>query len=176
MILRVVTTIERINPTQWRLLRDLRLSALLDSPDAFGQSYEDAVGQPDAEWKQTAEAASHGDRRVWFIGRNESGEAVGIVQARRRPPDDCLLFSMWVAPSARRSGAGRALVQAVSDWGVSWGATRVVLWVVAGNEAAMRFYERIGFRTQHNGPDAESGYAYGAIAMERPTASGDTQR
>jgi RimJ/RimL family protein N-acetyltransferase len=176
MILRVVTTIERINPSQWRLLRDLRLSALLDSPDAFGQSYEDAVRQPEAEWKQTAEAASQGDRRVWFIARNEAGEAVGVVQARRRPPDDCLLFSMWVAPAARLSGAGRTLVDAVAHWGASWGARRVVLWVVAGNEPAMRFYDRIGFHIQREGPDAESGYAYGAIAMERPMASGDTQR
>ena len=98
------------------------------------------------------------------------------MQARRRPPDDCLLFSMWVAPAARRSGAGRALVQAVDDWGRTWGATRVVLWVIAGNEPAMRFYDRIGFHVQRTGPDADSGYAYGAIAMERPTSSGDTQR
>jgi GNAT superfamily N-acetyltransferase len=176
MILCGMTTIERIKPGDWRLLRQLRLSALLDSPDAFGQSYENAVGQPDADWKQTAEAASHGDRRVWFIARDDRDAPIGIVQARRRPPDDCLLFSMWVAPSARRSGAGRSLVQAVEDWGRSWGAGRVVLWVVAGNEPAMRFYDRIGFHAQVDGPDAESGYAYGAIAMERPTASGDTQR
>jgi GNAT superfamily N-acetyltransferase len=174
MILCVVMTITRINSTEWRLLRDLRLAALRDSPDAFGQSYEDAVGQAESEWRQTAEAASRGDRRAWFIGR-VNGTAIGIVQARRRPPDDCLLFSMWVAPSARRSGAGRALVQAVEDWGQAWGARRVVLWVIASNEEALRFYDRIGFLVQRTGPDAESGYAYGAIAMERPTASGDTQ-
>lgn len=172
----MATVIERITPAQWKLLRELRLAALLDAPDAFGQSYEDAVRQPESDWRQTAEAASHGDRRAWFIGRDDAGQAVGIVQARRRPPDDCLLFSMWVAPLARRSGAGRALVQAVDDWGATWGATRVVLWVIAGNESAMRFYDRIGFHAQQTGPDAESGYAYGAIAMERPTTSGDTQR
>jgi RimJ/RimL family protein N-acetyltransferase len=172
----MATVIERITPAQWKLLRELRLAALVDSPDAFGQSYEDAVRQPESDWRQTAEAASRGDRRAWFIGRDEAGQAVGIVQARRRPPDDCLLFSMWVAPAARRSGAGRALVQAVDDWGRTWGATRVVLWVIAGNEPAMRFYDRIGFRVQRTGPDADSGYAYGAIAMERPTTSGDTQR
>jgi RimJ/RimL family protein N-acetyltransferase len=176
MILCAVTTIQRLGPNEWRLLRELRLKALVDSPDAFGQSYEDAVGQPDAEWRQTAEASSKGDRRAWFIARGEDGAPLGVVQARRRPPDDCLLFSMWVAPAARRTGAGRALVQAVEDWGRSWGATRVVLWVVAGNEPAMRFYDKIGFKVQSSGPDAESGYAYGAIAMERPIASGETQR
>jgi GNAT superfamily N-acetyltransferase len=97
------------------------------------------------------------------------------VQARRRPPDDCLLFSMWVSPSARRTGAGRDLVAAVEAWGRGWGAQRVVLWVIAGNESAMRFYDRIGFRILQSGPDAESGYAYGAIAMERSITSGETQ-
>ena len=34
----------------------------------------------------------------------------------------------------------------------------------------MRFYDRIGFKVLSDGPDAESGRAYGAFAMERPTA------
>jgi ribosomal protein S18 acetylase RimI-like enzyme len=40
--------------------------------------------------------------------------------------------------------------------------------VIIGNDDAIRFYERIGFRVQNEGPDAESGAAYGALAMERP--------
>jgi GNAT superfamily N-acetyltransferase len=75
---------------------------------------------------------------------------------------------MWVAPAARRSGAGRELVDAVAEWGRTWGARRVVLWVVAGNEPAMRFYDRIGFHSLDVGPDAQAGYSYGAIAMDRP--------
>jgi RimJ/RimL family protein N-acetyltransferase len=177
-----VITIQRIKPEQWQLLRELRLAALLDSPDAFGQSYDEALGQPDAEWRAAAQTASDGDRRTWFIARDMNGSAVGLVQARRRPPVDCLLFSMWVAPSARRSGTGSQLVDAVADWGREWGARRVVLWVIAGNEAAMRFYDRIGFKVLDAGPDAQSGYAYGAIALDRAidqpwaNSSGETQR
>jgi GNAT superfamily N-acetyltransferase len=74
---------------------------------------------------------------------------------------------MWVAPEGRRAGTGRALVDAVSDWAASWGAKRVVLWVLGANESAMRFYQRIGFTVLSEGPDAESGRAYGAFAMER---------
>jgi RimJ/RimL family protein N-acetyltransferase len=177
MMTGVVTMIERIRPTDWPVLRDLRLAALNDSPDAFGQSYDDAARQSEAEWRATAQASTSGDRRAWFIGRAEpDGAPVGIVQARRRPPDDCLLFSMWVAPTARRTGAGSALVNAVEAWGRRWGAARIVLWVIAGNESAMRFYDRIGFRILDSGADAESGYAYGAVAMERSIMSGDTQR
>ncbi len=42
------------------------------------------------------------------------------------------------------------------------------------NEPAMRFYDRIGFTLLSDGPDVESGRAYGAFAMERPSSSGLT--
>lgn len=149
------------------MLRDIRLRSLLDSPDAFGQRYNEAVASSDDEWESTARASATGDRRIWFFARDDSGAPVGVVQARRRPAADCLLFSMWVAPEGRRLGAGGLLVDAVQDWGSAWGAERVVLWVLAANESAMRFYDRIGFTLLSSGPDADSGRAYGAFAMER---------
>jgi ribosomal protein S18 acetylase RimI-like enzyme len=164
---RAPITVRRIRPEEWHLLRKVRLAALADSPGAFGQGYEDAARQPEAEWKASARAASAGERRAWFIAEDANGDAVGVVQGRRRPPDDCLLFSMWVAPASRRQGTGRALVEAIAEWGREWGARRVVLWVISGNDGALRFYERIGFRVVSEGPDAESGAAYGAIGMER---------
>jgi GNAT superfamily N-acetyltransferase len=164
--------VRRITPAEWPLLRDLRLRSLLDSPEAFGQRHAEAALQSDDDWQSNARAAASGSRRVWFICRDAATlEPIGLVQGRRRPPADCLLFSMWVAPQARRSGAGRALVDAIAAWGAGWGAERVILWVLAANESAMRFYDRIGFRLINEGPDAESGRAYGAFAMQRDLAS-----
>jgi GNAT superfamily N-acetyltransferase len=160
--------VRRITPDDWSALRELRLTALRDAPEAFGQTHEETGRQADEEWQSTARAAAAGDRRAWFLAQDDAGRHVGLVLGRRRPPHDCLLFSMWVAPSARHAGTGRALVQAVTDWAAGWGARRVVLWVILGNDAAIRFYERIGFRVLEQGPDAESGAAYGALAMERP--------
>jgi GNAT superfamily N-acetyltransferase len=164
----VTVSIRRISPAQWSSLRDVRLLSLRDSPGAFGQSYDAAAAMPDDEWKSIARASSAGQRRVWFIAWNDAAEPVGVVQARRRPPADCLLFSMWVAPDARREGVGAALVDSVSAWARGWDAKRVILWVIGTNEGAYRFYERIGFSVLADGPDAESGHAYGALAMERP--------
>jgi GNAT superfamily N-acetyltransferase len=73
---------------------------------------------------------------------------------------------MWVAPEARRAGVGRALIDGAAHWARSWGALRIVLWVTGVNEGAQRFYEAIGFRVMRDGPDAESGRAFGALAME----------
>jgi GNAT superfamily N-acetyltransferase len=159
--------IQRLRADQWPLLRELRLAALRDAPAAFGQSIENALAQPDDEWISAARSASAGDRRAWFVALLD-GRAVGLVQARRRLPHDCLVFSMWVAPRARRAGAGRALLEAVDTWAGRWGARRVVLWVIAGNDAAMRFYLDIGFEPLEAGEDAESGALYGALALDRP--------
>jgi GNAT superfamily N-acetyltransferase len=159
--------VRRITADEWALLRELRLASLGDAPQAFGQTREKALGEPDSEWQSAARASSRGDRRAWFLARADDGSDVGLVQARRRPPAECLIFSMWVAPGARRTGAGRALIDAVADWAGGWGATRMVLWVFGANEGAQRFYERIGFRVVSEGPDADSGGSYGALAMER---------
>lgn len=165
--------VRRIGPDEWALLRDMRLRALRDAPEAFGQTYEHAAAEPESEWHSAARAASAGDRRAWFFARAHEPSAdaaqpaeLGMVQARRRPPDDCLVFSMWVAPEARRSGVGRELIEAAADWARTWGGRRIVLWVTGVNESAMRFYKRIGFRLIDEGPDADSGRAFGAFAME----------
>jgi len=163
--------VRRITPADWHLLRELRLASLRDAPEAFGQRYEQAAAEQESEWRSAARASSSGDRRAWFLARTgdaAAADALGLVQARRRPPSDCLVFSMWVAPAARRGGVGVALIDAVAEWARSWGAQRIVLWVFGANEGALRFYERIGFRVVPEGPDAESGRAFGALAMELP--------
>ncbi len=128
---------------------------------------------PGETWRQQARAAASGDRRAWFIA--ETGPpwvALGLVNGRRRPPTDVLLFSMWVDPAGRRRGIGRRLIEALDAWASRWGAQRTVLWVFAGNEPAIRFYLRLGFMIEMNGPDAETGKSYGALAMVRPTLTG----
>lgn len=166
----MTVSIRRIRPDDWQLLRELRLASLADSPHAFGARHDEASGYADADWMSNARASASGDSRAWFFafdGAAGEGGAVGLVQARRRPPADCLLFSMWVVPDARRLGVGRLLVDAVSGWGAGWGARRIVLWVIDGNSSAQRFYEGVGFHVLADGPDAASGAAHGAFAMER---------
>ncbi len=149
------------------MLRELRLASLLDAPDAFGQTHANALEIPDGEWQQVARSSASGDARLWLICR-DGGADVGLVQARRRAPDDCLVFSMWVAPGARRSGVGRLLIDSVAEWASGWGARRLVLWVFGANDGAHHFYNSIGFSVVPDGPDAESGKSFGAFAMERP--------
>ena len=60
-------------------------------------------------------------------------------------PEVVHLYAMWVEPSSRRKGIGRALVRAVTKWGTELGAAGVILNVTEDNEGALALYERCGF-------------------------------
>jgi len=156
--------VRRIAPDDGPLLRELRLRSLSDAPEAFGQTADEARARTGDDWVAQASAASRGERRAWFIAEIDDFE-VGLVLARRRPPDTALVFSMWVDADHRRAGIGRALLDKVSDWARGWGAAAIVLWVLGANDVAIRFYDRLGFEMIDAGPDVESGAPYGALAM-----------
>src|SRR5688572_32888634 len=106
--------VTRIKPDEWALLRDMRLRALRDAPEAFGQTYENAAAEPESEWRSAARASSAGDRRAGVFARADEPAAdgappaeLGMVQARRPPPDDCLRFSTLVRAGGPRARVGR---------------------------------------------------------------------
>lgn len=69
--------------------------------------------------------------------------------------------SCYVDPDAWRHGAGRALVRASVAVLQEAGPRPVRLWVVAENDRARRFYERLGFQ-----PDgAHDTYEAGGVAL-----------
>jgi GNAT superfamily N-acetyltransferase len=164
--------IRRIRPHEGMLLRELRLRALEDSPDAFGQRVPEALGVAEAEWRTTARASADGKGRAWFLAEGPDG-VLGMVQGRRRPLDTLLIFSMWVDPAARRLGLGRGLIEAAEAWARTWNGRRTVLWVLYGNDLAKRFYERLGFSVVPHGPDAEVGARHGSFAMWRAIPAPD---
>jgi GNAT superfamily N-acetyltransferase len=159
-------TVTRIDPSQGPVLRRLRLRSLADAPDAFGQPLEEAMGRPAAEWARVAAAAASGDQRAWYLAF-AGDEPVGLVQGRRRRPATLLLFSMWVAPEARRRHVGMRLIETLEGWARGWGAIETVLWVIRGNASALDFYGVLGFDILTEGPDAESGAQHSAVALRR---------
>lgn len=144
----------------------MRLRSLADAPEAFGQPAAEARGRPAAEWSRSARQSSHGDNRTWLFAEH-AGTVVGLVQGRKRRPGTLLLFSMWVDPSARRLGVGRALIDALEHWARGWDAIDTILWVYGGNTTAIDFYRDLGFEPIQGGQDAESGARFGALAMRR---------
>ena len=62
-----------------------------------------------------------------------------------RAGGDCLIEDVYVAPEARRSGLGRALVAEALERARARGCRRAELDVNEANEPALKLYESLGF-------------------------------
>ena len=133
------------------LLRELRLRALADSPQAFGSSYEREAAFTDDEWRAGIERFCDPSRGVGFVAEDE-GRACGLVgcirddELRDDESERGLIISMWTAPEVRRRGVGTRLLAAAEAWARERGLAELRLRVHEANHAALDLYLRAGFR------------------------------
>ncbi|MBI5365949.1 MAG: GNAT family N-acetyltransferase [Planctomycetes bacterium] len=78
----------------------------------------------------------------------EDGRIYGSVGILRHDASTCELRKMYLAPERRGSGRGRALLAAALAFAREHGYRRVVLETSSKLEAAIRLYERAGFRPE----------------------------
>jgi GNAT superfamily N-acetyltransferase len=136
-------TVRRLGAGEAALLRDLRLRALRDAPMAFASTLaREEAFTPDV-WAARAAAGAAGDQQVTLVADPEAGLAIGRLDDE--DPEVAGLYAMWVAPLARGTGAGRALVEAVIAWAAERGARRLVTSVTEGNSAGLALYAAAGF-------------------------------
>ena len=139
--------IERLREDDWAVFRELRLRSLLDSPDAFGSAYGDESSWSEPTWRDWAAGRWRGGIAAVFACRRDDGTPVGTATGAvyDAEPHIAHVYAMWVAPDARGSGVGRALLEAVVGWARDRGGERLVLSVTESNEIGRRFYEACGF-------------------------------
>jgi ribosomal protein S18 acetylase RimI-like enzyme len=92
------------------------------------------------------------DESVVFVA-DSGGEMLGFVQlypvwsSTTTPPGRLwLLNDLFVAETARRRGAGRALMERAERFAVETGAVGITLSTGIGNLRAHKLYESIGYR------------------------------
>lgn len=137
-------TVRRIRPDEADTLREFRLQALADAPEAFSQTLNEAEREPPSYWRQLAERGAEGTVSVTFFGELGgvwAGMVGGVVWDDGTPA----LVAMWVKPEHRRRRLALQLVQAVQDWARSLGHPSLRLWVAKGNERAAALYRLAGF-------------------------------
>src|SRR5579864_2148101 len=116
--------------------KDVRLRALLDTPSAFGSTYDRERELSDAEWMGRA-IRWNGERGIGFLAIDE-GIGCGIVGSMLGEDDATVvtLVPMWTAPAHRRRGIARRLVDAVLAWARSREVAVMRLMVTSNNAAA----------------------------------------
>lgn len=138
--------VRRFDAVEWPLYRALRLDALRDAPDAFGSTIEREAAFPDHEWIARLARGTASPLECPLVAERD-GHAIGLAWARLDPDDRrvAALYQVWVDPSARTHGVGRALLDAALTWARDAGAQVIRLAVALGPASARGFYERAGF-------------------------------
>jgi len=135
-----MVSVRAVGAGDWELVRDVRLAALRDAPDAFASTYEREAAYTEEQWR-----GWFSDRFAMFLADlPDRGEPAGLTGVFDRD-HGAALVSMWVRPDARGRGVGEALVNAAAGWGRARGHDTMYLWVAEANEPARRLYERYGF-------------------------------
>jgi ribosomal protein S18 acetylase RimI-like enzyme len=112
---------------------------------AFGSTYAWEKQLTDDDWRQRA-AQLMSPTSIGYLAMAEN-KARGLVVGRLDDdePAKAYLFSMWVAPEARKRGVGNQLVSAVLDWAETQNRAALYLMVTSSNMGAIAFYRRLGF-------------------------------
>ena len=139
----VEVVVRRLRSEDVDLLRRVRLAALEDSPNAFGETLEHART---SNWPARAvDGADLHDRAVFVA--IAGADPIGMVFVKcNSPPEPAFLGGMWVNPEFRRRGIGRSLVQQSLNFIRSAGQTEISLWVTRGHDDVHTFYRALGFR------------------------------
>jgi ribosomal protein S18 acetylase RimI-like enzyme len=133
--------VRKVEADDVALFRSVRLAALKDAPNAFGETLEDALH---SDW--SARVTPSPDREVYIALAD--GDPVGMVFAKCGTDSEEAAFigGMWVHPGCRRCGVGSQLLEKAVGFLQLSRQQRVALWVTAANADVLRFYEQAGFR------------------------------
>jgi RimJ/RimL family protein N-acetyltransferase len=137
--------VRRVDVEDWRPYRELRLEALKESPFAFVERYEDALGRPDEFWRERMARSAAEDGVTTFVVVRD-GRFVAQATCLIERDAVAHVVGVYVTPPARGGRVAESLMAAVLRWARERrGARRVRLFVTGANPRAAAFYRRIGF-------------------------------
>ena len=126
----------------------------------FNEEFGDPTPGPEA-LADRLRFLQHGDTIVIVGGEGPDGLAV----LRFRPSlwedaPECYLAELYVVPSRRGQGLGRAIMEAAIEAARAKGATYMDLGTSEDDRAARALYESLGFSNRGGKPDGPVNYFY----------------
>ncbi|MGN8275223.1 N-acetyltransferase family protein [Pseudomonas sp. SMN5] len=138
-------SIRRLRAGDASAYRELMLQAYARHPQAFTSSVNERAALPINWWESRLTS-----RLDVLLGAFVGDELVGIVglalEPREKARHKALLFGMYVSEQHHRRGLGQQLLEAALAEARRHAFLRLVqLTVTAGNDPAIRLYQRCGF-------------------------------
>lgn len=146
-----LVTIAPFEAPQLDAVWQLRLRALHNHPQSFGQPWESAVTSTPAEVERMAATSwTGGDNRL-FIATNSENEPVGMLgikrEQRSRERHRMGIWGVYVSPDYRGQGVSTRLAHAAIGYARSLeGVLQIHLSVWSANRPAIASYTRLGFQ------------------------------
>ncbi len=107
-------------------------------------------------------------RHFVFVAEDQTGQVVGFSSAGPETSDDAYykgeLYAIYILEACQRQGLGRRLMHAAVEALAAGGYTAMLLWVLADNNGARRFYETLGGRPIKEKPIEIFGVALSEVA------------
>ena len=130
-----------LNPDSWTRLRDIRLRALKENPEAFGATHAEESKLTEQGWRDRFK------KEDYLIGSIEK-EDVGTLYIEVLKGDHgatCWIGGCWTDPNYRGFGVMKSLFEYIDLNSNEKGWQRQGLGVWVHNQNAIKAYEAIGF-------------------------------
>ncbi|MGR3778322.1 GNAT family N-acetyltransferase [Bacillus paramycoides] len=141
-------TIRLLQATDAESYWNLRLESLKENPEAFATTYEESI-QGDNPIQQVANNLETAGNFTFGAFKND--KLIGIVtvlqEKRLKLQHRGVLVAMYVTPSQRDSGTGKALLKETLKKAKELNLEQIILTVLTDNKPAKALYESMGFQT-----------------------------
>ncbi|MCC9067899.1 GNAT family N-acetyltransferase [Arthrobacter cryoconiti] len=146
LTMKATFSLRRTTPADWSEIRHLRLEMIRDTPTAYAETVEEALGADEAQWRKRGERGT-ARNGLEVVAIAENGSWVGTMGAFVPSPGTVpLLVGVYVAPAFRgpQVGVADALLASMEEWARAQ-SNQLTLHVHEDNVRARKYYERRGF-------------------------------
>lgn len=139
--------IREASPADAVQFRELRLSALLDSPIAFSADYQKNLSHPAKYWEDMLTAPA--DESIIFLAEYEN-QIIGMTGIARggspKTRHGTTIWGVYVQPEWRGLHIAEELIKSCLQWAKARQVVIAKLGVATINQSAVLCYERCGFK------------------------------
>jgi ribosomal protein S18 acetylase RimI-like enzyme len=136
-----MTEVRRIQPAEWKALRDLRLRALEREPEAFCATQDQEARLNQAIWEERARMGAESQRTATLVVAHESAlGGMTVVKLEERRAE---IFAVYLDQELRGQGLARRMLELAIEF-----AAGLPLWLEVNSNlvGAEALYARCGFR------------------------------
>ncbi len=150
MVIQSINIIE-LQDHEGDLCKELRLRALKDSPESFGESFSEANGRSQEYWqKMTKSLTPPGKNRMFIAIDQDAHYGSAFFLLDKDDEKAARVGGMWVDSAFRRKGIGQALLSRIFTWARTNQFEKLKLWVEATPTEVKLFYQKSGFIETEN--------------------------